>query len=168
MSTPAVRAITDDDERTRYLDEVAWDADADAATIRWSFCRDLGVDGRRVRLVAIDGRCSRHLDPDDRRMVDALEWAWVRRQVLEPEQPYTHLVLASTLPFLLPPGIHHLEAWDEAISEGAHGAGRARWFGERLRQFLDLEHWASFGESFRELVELFSESSRSPRRRRRC
>ena len=31
--------------------------------------------GAGVRVVAIDGRCSRHLDPDDRRMVDALEWA---------------------------------------------------------------------------------------------
>ena len=157
-----VQTITDDDERTRYLDQIAWDADADAATIRWSFCRDLSVEGRRVRLVAIDGRCSRHLDPDDRRMVDALEWGWVRRQVLEPEQPYTHLVLASTLPFLLPPGIHHLEAWDEAISSGGAWGRPGKWFGERLRQFLDLEHWASFGESFRELVELFNELVRSP------
>ena len=63
-------AITDDDERTRYLDDVAWQADVDAASIRWSFYRDLGGAGRRVRLVAIDSRCSRHLDPDDRRMVD--------------------------------------------------------------------------------------------------
>ena len=95
-------------------------------------------------------------------MVDALEWAWVRRQVLEPEQPYTHLVLASTLPILLPPGIHHLEAWDEAISSGGAWGRPGKWFGEWLRQFLDLEHWASFGESFRELVELFTDLVRSP------
>ena len=71
-------AIDDDDERTRYLDDVAWQADVDASSIRWSFYRDLGGAGRGVRLVAIDSRCSRHLDPDDRRMVDAVEWAWVR------------------------------------------------------------------------------------------
>jgi hypothetical protein len=148
--------IDDDDERTAYLDEVAWNADLDGSSIRWSFSRDLSVEGRRLRLVAIDSRCSRHLDPDDRRMVDADEWAWVRRQVLEPEQDYTHLVLASTLPFLMPPGIHHLEAWDEAISEGAWGRLGGR-VGEFLRQALDLEHWASFQRSFDELVELLGE-----------
>ena len=153
-------AITDDDERTRYLDDVAWQADVDAASIRWSFYRDLGGAGRRVRLVAIDSRCSRHLDPDDRRMVDAVEWAWVRDAVLEPDQPYDHLVLASTLPFLLLPGVHHLEGWDEAISEGAWGRP-GKWVGEKLRQVLDLEHWAAFRESFAEVTEL------APRGRRR-
>ena len=71
--------------------------------------------GRRA-LVAIDSRCSRHLDPDDRRMVDAVEWAWVRGAVLDAGRPHDHLVLASTLPFLLLPGVHHMEGWDEAIS----------------------------------------------------
>ena len=46
--------VTDDDERTRYLDDVAWQADVDATSIRWSFYRDLGGTGRGVRLVAID------------------------------------------------------------------------------------------------------------------
>ncbi|MET0460985.1 MAG: alkaline phosphatase D family protein [Ilumatobacteraceae bacterium] len=149
-------SITDDGERSQYLDDVAWQADVDASSIRWSFARDLGGVGRGVRLVAIDSRCSRHLDPDDRRMVDADEWAWVRRQVLEPDQPYDHLVLASTLPFLMLPGVHHLEGWDEAISEGAWGRPGKR-FGEWLRQFLDLEHWASFRESFRETTDLLAD-----------
>ena len=55
-------AIDDDDERTRYLDDVAWRADVDASSIRWSYYRDLGGAGRGVRLVAIDSRCSRQLD----------------------------------------------------------------------------------------------------------
>jgi hypothetical protein len=46
-------------------------ADVDASSIRWSFVRDLGGARRGIRLVAIDSRCSRNLDPDDRRMVDA-------------------------------------------------------------------------------------------------
>ena len=140
-------SIDDDAERTRYLDEVAWNADVDASTIRWSFYRDLGSAQHGVRLVAIDSRCSRHLDPDDRRMVDADEWAWVCQEVLAPDQPYEHLVLASTLPFLTIPGVHHLEGWDEAIAEGAWGRP-GKWFGEWLRQFLDLEHWPSFRASF--------------------
>jgi hypothetical protein len=82
-------AITDDDARTRYLDDVAWRADVDTASIRWSYYRGLGGPGRRVRLVAIDSRCSRHLDPDDRRMVDAEEWAWVRDHVISRFGPST-------------------------------------------------------------------------------
>jgi hypothetical protein len=150
-----MRDLTDDAERTRYLDEMAWRADCDPTSIRWSFCRDLGGAGHRVRLVAVDGRCSRQLDPDDRRMVDAVEWAWVREQVLDPDHPYDHLVLASTLPFLLPPGIHHLEGWNEAISEGAWGRPGA-WVGEHLRQLLDLEHWAAWRASFAELTDLLA------------
>jgi len=150
-----------DAERTRHLDEMAWRADCDPTTMRWSFCRDLGGAGRRVRLVAIDGRCSRQLDPDDRRMVDAVEWAWVREQVLDPDHPDEHLVLASTLPLLLLPGIHHLEGWDEAISEGAWGRP-GKWIGERLRQLLDLEHWAAWRASFAEVVTLLEEIVQRP------
>ncbi|MGI9031309.1 MAG: alkaline phosphatase D family protein [Ilumatobacteraceae bacterium] len=155
-----IRTIHDDDDRTRYLDEVAWQADVDASSIRWSFYRDLGGAGRGVRLVAIDSRCSRHLDPDDRRMVDADEWAWVRESVLEPDRPYDHLVLASTLPFLLPPGVHHMEGWDEAISSAGAWGKPGKRFGEWLRQFLDLAHWASFRESFDELTDLVGEAVR--------
>ena len=148
-------AISDDDERTRYLDDVAWRADLDATSIRWSYYRDLGGAGRGVRLVAIDSRCSRQLDPHDRRMVDAPEWAWVRDHVIDVDHPFDHLVLASTLPWLMLPGVHHLEGWDEAISEGAWGRP-GRWLGERVRQALDLEHWAAFRSSFDETVDLIS------------
>jgi phosphodiesterase/alkaline phosphatase D-like protein len=146
--------ITDDEERTRFLDEVAWNADVDNASIRFSFFRDLGGGGRRVRLVAIDSRCSRHLDPDDRRMVDRTEWAWVRDRVLE--RDVDHLVLASTLPFLMVPGVHHLEGWDEAIASGAWGRP-GKWIGERVRQMLDFEHWAAFRASFAEFTDLLED-----------
>ena len=151
-----VLGITDDDERTRFLDDVAWRADVDATSMRWSYYRDLGGAGRGVRLVAIDSRGSRQLDPDDRRMVDAPEWAWVREHVTDLDHPYDHLVLASTLPWLMLPGLHHLEGWDEAVSEGAWGRP-GKWLGERIRQVLDLEHWAAFRESLRETVELLTD-----------
>jgi hypothetical protein len=150
-----ILAITDDAERTSYLDDVAWRADVDPTSMRWSYYRDLGGVGRRVRLVAIDSRASRQLDPEDRRMVDAPEWAWVREHVIDVEHPFDHLVLASTLPWLMVPGVHHLDGWDEAISEGAWGRP-GKWLGERVRQALDLEHWAAFRESFDETVALLT------------
>ncbi len=47
-------------------------------------------------------------------------------------------------------GIHHLEAWNEALCDGRWG----RWvasISERLRRAVDLEHWAAFNESFERL-----------------
>ena len=112
--------------------------------------------------------CSRQLDPDDRRMVDAPEWAWVREHVIDVDHPFDHLVLASTLPWLMLPGVHHLEGWDEAVSEGAWGRP-GKWLGERVRQVLDLEHWAAFRESFARDGRVARRcGARGPRRRRPC
>jgi hypothetical protein len=72
---------------------------------------------------------------------------------VDASQPINHLLLASTLPFLLSPGLHHLEGWDEAISSGAWGPRGAK-VGEKIRQGMDLEHWASFRQSFDDLIEL--------------
>jgi hypothetical protein len=152
-----LRTLATDEERTRYLDDWAWHVDQDASTSRFSFYRDLGATGRGVRVVAIDSRCSRHLDPDDRRMVDGVEWKWVREKVLDTTTECDHLVLCSTLPWLMLPGLHHMEGWNEAVAQGAWGKYPAR-FGEWFRQFLDLEHWAAFRESFDETTELLAEA----------
>ncbi|WP_328524142.1 DUF7800 domain-containing protein [Kribbella sp. NBC_00359] len=152
----AMLSIEDDDERAAYLDRFAWTADEDPASCRWSFYRDFGDASRGVRLVAVDSRCSRHLEPDERAMVDAHEWEWVRRHTVEATRPIHHLLLASTLPFLLAPGLHHLEGWDEAISSGAWGPRSAR-IGEKVRQGMDLEHWASFRKSLDDVTSLLAE-----------
>jgi hypothetical protein len=60
---------------------------------------------------------------------------------------------ASSLPFLLPKGLHHLEATRERVADGAWGRSPAR-AAERLRRALTLGHWAAFQESFRPLVAL--------------
>lgn len=143
----------EDEGRTTYLDEFAWRADTEPETVRWSFYRDLGDPDRGFRLVAIDSRCSRRLDPDDRAMVDADEWAWIRKHTVDADHRIRHLLLASTLPFLLAPGLHHLEGWDEAVAQGAWG-GRAGVVGEKIRQALDLEHWAAFRSSLDDVTEL--------------
>ena len=43
--------------------------------------------------------------------------------------------------------MHHVEAWNEAVCDGAWGRPAAR-VGEKIRQALDLEHWAAFQGCF--------------------
>jgi hypothetical protein len=52
---------------------------------------------------------------------------------------------------LLAPGLHYLEAWNEAVCDGAWGGLAAR-LGEKMRREVDLEHWAAFRESFDRLT----------------
>ena len=52
--------------------------------------------------------------------------------------------------------MHDLEAWNEAVCDGAWGP-RAAALGETLRQGLDLEHWAAFRRSFESMCELLEE-----------
>ena len=47
--------------------------------------------------------------------------------------------------------MHYLEAWNEALCDGAWGPVGAR-VGEKFRQGLDLEHWAAFGESLERMM----------------
>ena len=139
------------------LREHARQADAEAdggGPVRWSFRRDLGTS----RLVVLDSRCGRVLGGQRREMLDEPEWAWLTEQL---DGPYDHLLLATSLPYLLPPGVHHLEAFDEALAAGAWGRRFARW-GEALRQAADLEHWAAFGTSFERMVGLLADVGSRP------
>lgn len=156
----AVRTAVDESERTRRLDEFAWRADAEVGAARWSFVRDFRDGDGVIRLVAIDCRASRALREDHRVMVDDHEWSWIVEQAkARPEGgAMTHLLLGSTLPALLPRGIHHVEGWNEAVAGGAHGRVAAH-LAERLRQFIDLEHWSAFRTSFARLVQLLREVS---------
>jgi hypothetical protein len=83
-------------------------------------------------------------------MIDTEEWEWIAEHA---HGSFDHLVLATTLPVFLPHGIHHLEAWNEAVCDGAWGA-IAKPLGERLRRAVDLEHWAAYQRSFEQLMEL--------------
>jgi hypothetical protein len=85
-------------------------------------------------------------------MVDAEEWAAIEEWT---HGDFDHLLLATSLPVFLGRGMHHLEAWNEAVCDGAWGriAGR---LAERLRQGVDLEHWAAFGDSLRALERLLA------------
>ena len=128
------------------LRDFAYRADREVQGTRWSYVRDL----ESTRLVVMDSRAGRILEDGRRCMVDDGEWRYIEEHATG---DHDHLVLASTLPVLLSPAMHHMEAWNEAVSDGAWGGVAAR-LGEKIRQALDLEHWAAFGESFERLAGL--------------
>ena len=128
------------------LREFALRADRETQGTRWSYYRDLGD----TRLVVIDSRCGRVLEPGSRSMLDEDEWRWIEEHATG---GFDHLLLATSLPWLLAPAMHFLEAWNEKVCDGAWGGLAAR-AGEKLRQGLDLEHWGAFNESFDRLAEL--------------
>jgi hypothetical protein len=122
-------------------------AERQAEGVQWSYRRTFGG----VRVVVIDSRGGRVVE-GERLMVDDAEWQWVVESVAG---DWDHVLLASSLPLLLPDGIHEMEAWNEAVCAGAWGRRLAR-LGERVRQELDLEHWSAFGASFRRFEDLLT------------
>jgi hypothetical protein len=134
------------DDAEDILEEFARRADRETSGTRWSYCRDLG----RTRLIVIDSRAGRVLEEGKRSMLDPEEWDWVEEHL---NGDYDHLLVATSLPWLLGPGMHYAEAWSEAVAGGAWGGAFAP-LAEKLRQTSDLEHWAAFQESFARLAEL--------------
>ena len=135
---------------TAAVDALAERADADPTSYRWSFARDLGPS---ARLVVVDSRAARVLDPEHRSMLDDQEMEWLDRQL---RGDVEHLLIGTSLPFLLAPGLHHVEAFTEALAEGAWGRRAAR-AGETVRQLVDLEHWAAFQDGFRAVADMVIE-----------
>jgi hypothetical protein len=151
--SPAALAESDLFDRVRaaedagpLLHEFAGAADHATNGSRWSFARELG----RTKVVVFDSREGRVLDRYPRKIVDDTEWKWVEEQATG---DFDHLILADTLPVLMTPGEHYLEAWNAAVCGGAWGK-RLCGLGERLRRALDLEHWPAFGDSFQRVVDL--------------
>lgn len=134
---------------TAALDAFADRVDREPRTYRFSYRRDFDD----VRLVVVDSRAARELTPTARALVDDTEWEWLDAQL---QGDVRHLLVATSLPFLLPIGLHHVEAWDEAIAQGAWGRFAAR-IGERLRQMVDLEHWAAWQNSFQSLARVLAD-----------
>ena len=144
-----VTRYDDGEVSTRLLREFAIRADREEAGTRWSFCRDIGG----TRVIMMDSRGGRCLTPDRRSIFDDEEWDWI---VEHASGDFDHLVIGTSLPFLLGHGMHFLEAWNEAVCQGAWGKLAARG-GEWVRRELDLEHWAAFDLSFRRLTNLLEE-----------
>lgn len=134
-----------------WFDAFAARADADPESYRWSFERDLG----RTRLLVVDTRAARVLEEGSRAMLDAPEMAWLEER-LRGADDLDHVLIGSSLPFLLTPGLHHLEAWDEAMVGGGWRGALAR-PAEKLRTAVDLEHWAAFQDSFARVGRLITD-----------
>ncbi|WP_156384210.1 alkaline phosphatase D family protein [Marmoricola sp. Leaf446] len=150
----------DELDLSSVLDGFAERVDAEPETYRWSYARDL----EGSRLVVVDSRAARVLEADDRALLDDGELAWLDEQL---QGDVDHLFIGTSLPWLLPPGLQHLEAFSEALAGGAWGARGAK-AGEWARQTVDLEHWGAFQDTFRKVAEMVvqvatGERGRAPR-----
>ena len=132
-----VRAAGDGGE---LLAAYAYKCDREVEGARWSYCRDIAAS----RIVMIDSRAGRVLTPGGRSMVDAGEWQWIAEHA---HGDFEHLLIGTSLPLIMAPAMHYLEAWNEAVCDGAWGTIAAN-LGEKMRQAADLEHWPAFRESF--------------------
>jgi hypothetical protein len=142
--------VREADDAGQLLRRFAFRTDRRASGWRWSYHRDLGGS----RLIVLDSRAGRVLERDRRRaMVDDTEWEWI---VDHSTGTFDHLLYATSLPYLLSPGMHYMEAWNERLCDGVWGETVAG-LSEKLRQAVDLEHWAAFGESFQRLTRLLEE-----------
>ena len=151
LSPPELEADTtfpqvkDEEDAGPLLRRLAHTWDRESAASRWAFYRDFGD----TRLLVLDSRAARVLSDGRRQMIDDDEWDWI---VEHSRGAFDHVVIASTLPVFLPTGIHHLQAWNEALCAGRWGRLAAN-LSERLRRAVDLEHWAAFNRSFEQLCD---------------
>jgi PhoD-like phosphatase len=154
VADPVYRAVRATDDATGVLTDFGRSADRERAGYRWSYALDIG----RTRLVVLDNRAGRELRPGRRAMLPDTEWQWVVDTV--GGGGYDHLVIGSSLPWLMPPAIHHIETMDERLCDSPRPwvSGPA----ERARQALDLEHWAAFARSFDALAALLTQVGSAP------
>ena len=123
---------------------------------RWSYSRDLGG----TRLLMLDSRCrAAARPPDDRRMLDPVEWEWLDGE-LKKEGASALCRHVGAVPAALrhPP---HRELERGAVRTGPGAEGR-RAGAEKIRQAVDLEHWGAFRRSFEELSRLLVGGRASP------
>src|SRR4051794_7020825 len=137
--------VKTDPDGGALLRRLAHTWDRESAASRWAFYRDFGD----TRLLVLDSRAARVLSAGRRQMIDDDEWDWI---VEHSSGAFDHVIIASTLPVFLPIGIHHLQAWNEALCAGRWGRLAAT-LSEQLRRAVDLEHWAAFNRSFEQLCD---------------
>ncbi|MCV7368432.1 alkaline phosphatase D family protein [Mycolicibacterium duvalii] len=140
------RQITETRDGSELVRDLARRAEYQDGHSRFSFCRDLGP----ARLLMLDSRTSRRLEPGNRRIMSPDEWDWIKSKV---DGRYEHLLMASPTPFFLPAGMHFLETWADAVTDSTWGRWGSR-LGERARMAANLDHWACFQLSFSELEQL--------------
>jgi len=125
--------------------------------LRFSFRWDLG----RSRLIMVDSRNARILESGERKMLGDREFAWLENQVNDGLETLDHLLIGSSLPWLLPPVLGDIQTVNEIGADRDGVRGR---LAEKVRQTADLEHWPAFVKSFLRLSELIRHAaSQAPR-----
>jgi hypothetical protein len=147
-----------DGDTWSHLAEVADRADREVDSskgVRFSYRWDLG----RTRLIMIDSRNGRILDSGERMMISEKEFRWVESKSEENPEVLDHLLLASSVPWLMPPAIGDLETLNERAAERDGWRGK---LGEKLRQAGDFEHWPAFHKSLLRLGEMIARIANHP------
>ncbi len=152
---PLFNRVLTASDATRVLREFAYVADREVGRSRWSFHRDFG----KTRLIVMDSRAGRVLKEGRRSMLDASEWRWIQAKATG---DFDHLLFGTSLPFVMPYAVHHVESWSEAVCAGAWGKQAAK-LAEAIRQAVDLEHWPAFHDSFDDLAELLRSTASGER-----
>jgi phosphodiesterase/alkaline phosphatase D-like protein len=128
------------------------DAEADGGKgVRFSFRWDLG----NSRFLMIDSRNGRLLEDGQHLMLGDAEFDWIEQQVAAPGQ-VEHLVIGTSVPWLLPHAIGDLETINEIAAARPGWRGR---LGEKIRQGADLEHWSAFRSSFDRLTMMIERAA---------
>ncbi|MEP9394663.1 alkaline phosphatase D family protein [Gordonia sp. VNQ95] len=163
---PAVLATDPDYQDVLDIDGDCWSRLVDLADradtesdgrkgLRFSFRWDLG----RARLIVVDSRNGRILAEGDRKMLSDQEFEWFEAQLTDSPEAVDHLMIATSLPWLLPPVLGDVETVNEIA---AHRSGWRGRLAERIRQGADLEHWPAFSASFERLTRAIRGSASLP------
>jgi hypothetical protein len=152
------RLVATDGDTWSHLAELAERADREVDCnkgIRFSYRWDLG----RTRLIMIDSRNGRILESGERMMIGDNEFRWLESQAEEHPETLDHLLLASSVPWLMPPAIGDLETLNERAADRTGWRGT---LGEKLREAGDFEHWPAFYKSFVRLGEMIARIANHP------
>ncbi len=152
------RLVATEGDTWAHLAELAERADREVDSnkgIRFSYRWDLG----RSRLIMVDSRNGRILESGERMMIGDNEFRWLESKAEEDPESLDHLMLASSVPWLMPPAIGDLEALNERAADRAGWRGA---LGEKLRTAGDFEHWAAFYKSFVRMGEMIARIANQP------
>ena len=148
------RLLSTDGDTWPFLRDLADRADYEVDSnkgVRFSYRWDLG----RSRLIMVDSRNGRILDSGQRMMIGDREFEWLEDNATERLEEIDHLLLASSLPWLLPPVIGDLQSVNERMADRPGWRGRSA---KSSGAAGDFEHWAAFIKSFLRLTDLIARS----------
>jgi hypothetical protein len=150
--------LTTNGDAWPHLAELAERADREvdcSKGIRFSYRWDLG----RTRLIMVDSRNGRILESGERMMIGEDEFRWLEAKAEERPESLDHLMLASSVPWLMPPAIGDLEALNERAADLSGQRGK---IAEKLRRAGDFEHWSAFYKSLVRLAQMIGRIASHP------